>query len=373
MTIEIKEVKTRNDLKKFIYLPSIIHRNHINWVPPIYMDDWTFFNSKKNKSFSYSDTILALAFKKKEVVGRIMGIINHRYNEIHNENDGRFCFMETYNDQEVFHELISFIENWARSKGMENLVGPLGFSEKDPQGFMVEGFNESIVIATNGNLEYMPKMLENEGFSKKVDCVVYKVIVPKKIPEFYGKIYKRAINRNNINIIEFTNRRACKPFIRPVFHLINETFTDIYAFVPFEEKEMDDFVNRYLPLLDPRYIKVITNKTNEIIAFIIGMPDISKGVIASRGKVLPFGILRIIAARKRTKQLNLLLGAIKDTHRGLGLDVILGVKMLKTAQENNMEIIDSHLELENNTKMRMEMEKVGGKVYKRYRIFQKKL
>ncbi len=373
MDIKIKEVKSRQELKKFICLSAKIHKNHSNWVPPIYMDDYTFFNPKKNKSFSYSDTTLALAYKGEKIAGRIMGIINYRYNEYHNEKDGRFCFMETWNDQEVFHALISYVEEWAKNKGMENLVGPLDFSDKDPQGFMVKGFNNPIVIATNGNFEYMIKMLENEGYLKKIDCVVYKVPVPNEIPDFYKSIYERVTKKNNISIIEFTKRSEIKPYIRPVFQLINETFTDIYAFSPFEEKEMDDFANRYLILLKPEFIKVIADSQSEVVAFIIGMPDISRGVIACKGKLLPFGILKVFSYRKKTKQLNLLLGAIKDSYRGQGLDALLGVKMLETAQKYGMEFMDSHLELENNTKMRMEMEKIGGQVYKRYRIFQKKL
>jgi len=372
MPVEIKEVLSKHELRKFINLPAKIHKNHVNWIPPIYMDEWAFFNPGKNKSFSYCDTVLLLAYKENKPVGRIMGIINHKYNEKHGERDARFCFMETYEDKEVYHALINYVENWAREKGMENLVGPLGFSEKDPQGYMVEGFGEPIVIATNGNYEYMVNLLESEGFTKKIDCVVYKIVVPKEIPDFYKKIYERVEDRNNIKVLEFTRREDLKPFIRPVFHLVNETFADIYAFAPFAESEMDDFANRYLLLLDPQYIKVITDEKKEVIAFIIGMPDISKGVKKCKGKILPFGILQIIAARKRSKQLNLLLGAIKEPYRGKGLDVILGVKMLETAQKNNIEVMDSHLELETNTKVRLEMERVGGEVYKKYRIFQKK-
>jgi hypothetical protein len=373
MSIEIREVKGRKELYRFIHLPEEIHKNHTNWVPPIYMDDWNFFNPKKNKSFEYCDTVLALAYVSGKAVGRIMGIINHRYNEMHLENDARFCFMETWNDPDVFHSLISYVESWAKKKGMHNLVGPLGFSDKDPQGFMVEGFNEPIVIATNGNFPYMPELLATEGYLKKVDCVVYKVMIPEEIPAFYRAIYDRALQKNHIEILEFTSRKEIKPLIHSVLGLLNETFADIYAFDPFKEREMDDFANRYLPLLDPRFIKVIRDREGEILSFIIGMPDISKGIIRSKGHVLPFGIFRIIDARKKSKQLNLLLGGIKEEFRGQGLDVIMGIKMLETARERGISFIDSHLELETNIRMRREMEKMGGVVYKIYRIFTKPL
>lgn len=373
MEIRIVEVTSHNLLRTFIHLPAQIHAGHKNWVPPIYLDDSGFFNKKKNKSFLYCDTILALAFKDYKPVGRIMGIINHRYNRASGDNDARFCFMETWNDPEVFHALISFMENWGREKGTVNLVGPLGFSDKDPQGFLVEGFGEPVVLATTCNYPYMPEMLMNEGYTKKVDCVVYKIPVPAVIPDFYKAIYKRALRNNHIRILEFTSRKKIKPLIRPVLTLLNETFADIYAFDPFEEREMDDFANRYLPLLDPKFIKIITDLQGNIISFIIAMPDISKGIIACNGRVIPFGIFQIIQARKKAKQLNLLLGGVKQDHRGKGLDVIMGVKMLETAHKYGLEYIDSHLELETNLLVRKEMERMEGKVYKRFRVFRKEL
>jgi len=373
MAIIVREVIGRNELRRFIHLPQEIHQDHEHWVPPIYLDEWNFFNPRKNKSFQYCDTILALAWRDGKPVGRIMGIINHRYNDANNEKDGRFCFMESWNDPGIFQELIRFVESWAWEKGMQNLVGPLGFSDKDPQGFMIEGFGEPIVLATNGNLPYMPELLVQQGYEKKVDCVVYKVPVPREIPAFYKAIYQRAMINNDIEILEFRRRKEIKPLIHSVLRLLNETFSDIYAFAPFEEQEMDDFANRYLPLLDPRFIKIIRDRSGTVLSFIIGMPDISKGIIASRGYLIPFGIFRIIASRNRSRQLNLLLGGIREGYRGKGLDVIMGVKMLESAMKRNMEFIDSHLELETNIGVRREMERMGGEIYKRFRIFQKPL
>jgi hypothetical protein len=373
MSIEIREIKSKQELRTFIHLPAKIHKDHFNWVPPIYMDDNVFFNAKKNKSFTYCDTILLLAYKDNKPAGRIMGIINHRYNELHDEKDGRFCFMETWNDQEVFDALISYVENWAKEKGMSQLVGPLGFSDKDPQGFLIEGFDQPMVIAANCNFAYMPQLLEEKGFDKKIDCVVYKVNIPDKIPDIYMKIYDRVMSRGKINMLEFTKRSQLKPLIRPIFTLLNETFKDIYAFAPFEISEMDDFANRYLLLMDPKFIKVITNKQDEIVAFFIAMPDISKGIVASKGRIIPFGIFQIFRAQKKTKQLNLLLGAVRKDYQGMGVDVVMGVKMFQTAIERGMEYMDTHLELEDNIKMNAEFKFMGKELYKRYRIYKKEL
>jgi len=370
----IREVKSKKELSQFIHLPAKIHQNHSNWVPPIYMDDWEFFNPKKNKSFDFCDTILLLAYREQKVVGRIMGLIHKKYNEKHNENRGRFAFFETWNDQEVANALILHVENWARDKGMNRIVGPLAFSDKDPQGFLIEGFDEPVVIASNCNFPYQVELLEKLNYSKEVDLVVYQIIIPNPIPEFYRRIYDRAIKNNqDLRILEFNSRRKVKPYIHPVLHLLNKTFTEIFGFTPFTEKEMDDFANRYLFLINPRFIKIIVNEKDEVVSFFIGMSHIGDGIKKANGKLFPFGIFRIFAAARKSKQLNLLLGGIDPEYRGKGLDVIMGVKMLETAHVLGKTTIDSHLELEYNTKVRAEMEKLGGHVYKRFRVFGKDL
>lgn len=372
--IEIREVQSKKDLSKFIHLPSAIHQNHTNWVPPIYMDDWEFFNPKKNKSFDSCDTILLLAYREKKAVGRIMGIIHHKYNEKHQENHARFAFFETWNDEEVAAALIHWIENWAREKGMDRLVGPLAFSDKDPQGFLIEGFDQPAVIASNCNFPYQTELLEKNDYAKEVDLVVYQIKIPNPIPEFYLKIQERAIWQNQgLRVLEFTSRSKVKPYIHPVLRLLNSTFTEIFGFIPFTEAEMDDFANRYLFLINPRFIKVVVNEQNEVVAFVIGMSHIGEGIQKAKGYLFPFGIFRIFASARKSKQLNLLLGGIDPAYRGKGLDVMMGVKMLESASAQGKTVIDSHLELEYNTKVRAEMEKMGGVVYKRFRVFGKDL
>jgi len=370
--IQIREVKSKKDLRQFIHLPAAIHKNHVNWVPPIYMDDWEFFNPKKNKSFDSCDTILLLAFRNKEVVGRIMGIIHHKYNEKHQENRARFAFFETWNDEEVATTLIVSVEDWAREKGMDRLIGPLAFSDKDPQGFLIEGFDEPAVIASNCNFPYQTELLEKNAYTKEVDLVVYQIKIPNPIPEFYLKIEERAILQNQgLHLLEFTSRTKVKPYIHPVLRLLNNTFTEIFGFIPFTEAEMDDFANRYLFLINPRFIKIVLNGQNEVVAFVIGMSHIGEGIQKSKGYLFPFGIFQIFASARKSKQLNLLLGGIDPAYRGKGLDVMMGVKMIESAIAQGKTVIDSHLELEYNTKVRAEMEKMGGVVYKRFRVFGK--
>lgn len=368
----IREVLTRSDLRKFIYLPEKVHKNEPDWLPPIYMDEWELFNKKKNKSYKYADAILLLAFSNNKPVGRIMGIVNNRYNTIHNEQHGRFCFMECYNDKEVFHTLLTKVEDWARQKGMTKIIGPLGFSDKDPQGFQIEGFEYQQFMTSPNNSPYMPELIKDEGYEKKVDLVNYLGKLPEKFPLVYEKVLSRVENNKEYKIIEFQSKKDLKPYIISVLELMNETFVEIYGFVPLNDKEKTDFAARYLPILDPKFIKVIETK-GKLVGFAIGMPDFSKGIREAKGRLLPFGIFKILRDSKRSKKLLMMLGGVKKDYRGKGLDVLMGVKILQSGINHKMNMIDSHLVLENNTKMRSEWERIGCQVVKKFRIYQKEL
>ena len=369
----ITEVKSKQDLADFIYLPLKLHRWNPNWVPPVYRDEWKFFNPLKNKSFSYCETIRILAKKENKVVGRAMGIIHNSYNELKNEKNGRFGWFESIDDQQVAHEMLNYIQDWVTARGMEKLIGPFGFTDKDPQGCLIGGFEHRAVLTTAYHPPYYSKLIENEGFVKDKDLVEYLIPVPGSIPDFYQRIYDRAMRNYHIRIMEFSRKKELKPYIVPVLKLMNETFSDIYGSFPLTEQEMIELAKEYLPVLDPDFVKIVITDRGEIVSFIIGMPDVSEGLKKANGKLFPLGIFFILRAAKKTDQLVLLLGGIRSDFQGKGLDALMGIKMLETATRRKFRIIDSHLELESNLKVRAEMEKMGGKVAKVFRIYQKSL
>jgi hypothetical protein len=372
MAVEIRTITGRRELKQFIYLPSRIHRNHKIWMPPIYMDEWRFYDAKKNRAFSYSDTTLALAWQGKEPVGRIMGIINRRHNELRNERTARFSSLECHEDRAVFDALMAYVENWARAQGMNKLVGPLGFSDQDPEGFLIEGFDAEPTLTAYINFEFLVRFLEAAGYTKEVDYVDYIVPVPEKLPDLYEKISVRVARQQEFRLVEFRKSGELKLYIHKVFGLMNETYRDIYGYVPMLPEEMDALAKQYLPLVDPRFVKVVV-KGDDVVAFVIGIPNMNAGIRKARGEIFPFGILHIMAAIKKSRQLDLFLGAIREDCRGRGLDALLGAAMMRSAIAAGMTQMDSHHELEANSQVRAEMERVGGKVVKRFRIFQKAL
>jgi len=374
MTVEVRDISSRRDLKTFIYLPEKIHRGHTNWVPPLYADEWRYFDRAKNKAFAYCPTVLLLAWRDGRPVGRVMGIINPKFNEFRGVRLARFGNLETYEDPETVHALLTRVEEWARGQGMTRIIGPYGFSDQDPEGFLIEGFENRATIATYYNFEWVPCLVESEGYVKDIDYFVYKVEVPNVVPEFYQKIYERGVKRGGFHVVEFRRRKDLNPWVRPLLDLMNECYTsgNIYGFAPLDEKEMENLARRYLPILDPRFIKIV-EQNGEIMAFIVGMPDITEGIQKARGRLFPFGFIWILRAAKKTRQLDLLLGAVKEKHRGHGLDVLMGTRMLMTAREAGMEFMDSHHEMESNVRVRAIMERMGGRIYKRFRVYQKAL
>jgi hypothetical protein len=374
MPIEIREVKTAAGRKTLINLPEKIHASHTRWVHPIYMDEKKYFDPRKNKAFEYCDVGMWMAWRDGRPVGRVMGIINRRFNEYREVKIARFGYLEAYEDREVVHALLSTVESWARGRGMTRIIGPYGFSDQDPEGFMTEGFENGATIATYYNFEWMPGFIEAEGYVKDVDYFVYKVPVPKEMPELYTKLYERHRKRGNFVIKEFRTRKEIKPWVVPILTLMNECYmnSNIYGYTPLSEKEMVDFANRYLPILDPRFVKVVL-KDDQPAAFIIAMPDMTEGIRKARGRMFPFGFLKVLRAAKKTKQLDLLLGAVKECYRGMGLDAMMGYKMFQSANAAGFEYLDTHHELESNEKVRAEMIRQGGVLYKKFRVWTKTL
>jgi hypothetical protein len=300
-----------------------------------------------------------------------MGIINHRHNDHVNEKTGRFALLESTEDQEVAHHLLTHVEDWARAKGMTKLIGPFGFNDQDPEGFQVEGFEHHPTIVTYYNFPYLVRLVEAEGYGKETDYVVYKIPRANAVPELMAKLAERVESRG-FREVGLARKRQVKPYLGPVLKLMNESYQGIYGYSPLDDLEMQDLAKKFLMLLDVRFLKIVV-KDSEVVGFMVGMPDLHEGIVKARGRLFPFGFIHILRAGKRARQLDLLLAGIAEKYRGKGVDMLMGREMLKSAIAAGIEFFDSHHELETNALVRAEMERQGGQIYKRYRIFQKPL
>lgn len=374
MSIIIKEVKTKAELKTFIYLPEKIHERHVNWLPPLYMDDEKFFSRKRNPAFAHNTAIQLLAYENGKPVGRIMGIIPHDFNKLNNIATARFSYFECSERKEIFDALLSYIEDWAKQNGCNQVIGPMGFSDKEPQGFVTKGFDEPTMMVTSCNFKFMKDFILANGYDHYVELCQYDVPLSEELIERYKNFTRRVENNLKIKVHEFTSTRSIRRFVRPVFKLINNTYQEIYGFTSVTEAEMDEFANRFLPLLNAKLVKLITNESNEVVAFVIAMSDMSEGIRKAKGRLLPFGWYHIYKAAKQSKRLVLLLGSIDKRMQGKGLDAVLATKLFTSAIKLGFTVMDSHLIMRDNHKMRGEIERLGGhKMYKEYTIYEKGL
>jgi hypothetical protein len=372
MSVDVRVVQTRPQLREFIRLPFELHRTHPRWVPPLIRDEWRYFDSAKNPAFSKNDAALFLAYENGSPVGRIMAIVNRQSNRRLNQLHSRFGFLECGPNPDVAARLLAAAEEWGRNLGMNKIVGPMGFSEQDPEGFLIEGFEHESTIATYFNFEFIPSYLDQNGYGKEVDYVVYLLDLNSETTSAYEKINQRTLDRTGCRLLEFTDRAGLKPYIRPILGLMNDTFVDLYGYDPLDAAEMDTLAKQYLPVVDPRFVKAATIN-GELIAFMLGIPNMSDGFRAAKGHLFPFGFLKILSSARKTKQLDLLIGGVKAEHRGKGLDILGMTLLIREARKGGFRWIDSHHELENNTAVRSVMEHMGGRVYKRFRIYQKAL
>lgn len=370
MAITVETVANKAQLDEFIKLPAKVHLNHERWVPPFYKDEYWFLNSKRNRALSYCDSVLALAFRGGEIVGRIMGIINPRHNARIGERVARFGLLECFADIEIAKHLLDFVENWSRQKGMERLVGPMGLTDQDPEGFLVEGFEHAPTLATYYNFPFIIDFLTELKYSKEVDYVVYRMDVPETLPDYYHRIYERLKNRASFALLEFTKRSHLKSYAIPILQVMNETFVGLYGYEPLEYEEMKSLADRYFPIIDPRFVKAAAYN-GTVIGFMIAIPNINQALRKGKGRLGPLSLLRILHAFKKAEQLDFLLAGVKKRFRGLGLDIWGVGAMMASAWKAGIKVIDGHHQLESNSAARAVCEHFGGQVYKRYRIFQK--
>ncbi len=382
--IEISEVTTKKDLKTFIHLPAKIYAGVPQWVPPFYDEENKYYDPKKNPAFATSDAKIFLAFRNGEAVGRIMGIISHKMNERWKTKNARFCLFESPDDLKIANGLFDAVIGWVKAEGMETLTGPHGFSDQDPEGMLIKGFEHRATIASYYNLPYLPQLVQRCGFFKDYDYRVFWIRIPDELPGVYQKIMER-LERQGFVLVEFETKKELKPHLDNFVVIINDTFEHIYGYAYMTPEEGRALIDSYLPILDPHFMKYIYKipkeevgrpidpETDEVVGFIVGMPDITEGIQKAKGKVLPFGIFKILKARNTTKQLDLFYAGVREKYRNIGLTTMFAVGLIRDAKEKGLEYIDAHQELEFNEKIHDEWGRFEHREWKRLRIFVKEL
>jgi GNAT superfamily N-acetyltransferase len=373
MSVEIRLVETKRELKTFIRVPFEIYKGDPYWVPPLMMDDLDTFSPRKNPAYEHAEARLFLAYKDGKAVGRIIGILSHAANDKYNTKNLRFGWFETINDYEVARALLLAVENWGKELGMETMTGPHGFSDLDPEGMLVEGFDQLPTISVYYNFPYYPEFVEKYGFEKEIDYLEFRSINPQEtgIPPKLLRLGERIKERSGVKVHKFKSKRELKKRTVDLFHLLNDAFDEIYGSVPLTEKQIKYYVKKYFSFVDKDLIQLAVDEKDEAVGFMIAMPSLSKGFQKAKGRLLPFGWFHILKSLKNYEVLDLYLAGIKKSYRGQGIDLLMVLEVLQAALKKGVKYAESNPELETNKKIHAQWKYFNPTQHKRRRIYKK--
>ncbi|MCK4747839.1 MAG: hypothetical protein KAT15_12405, partial [Bacteroidales bacterium] len=307
MPIEIKEINSRRDLKRFVRFPFSLYRNNKYWIPPLIKREMETLSPGSNPAYEHCETLFLLACKDGRIAGRIAGIFNHRYLEQWEKKDARFCWFDTIDDPEVSKGLIGAIEDWARNKSMDRLVGPMGFTTFERQGILVSGFEEMPTFAGAYNHPYYPEHLNALGFEKEIDYIEYELTAPDSIPEKIIKISNLVTERYDLRLLKARSVKEMLPYADPVFRVINAAYKPLYGFTELTEQQIKYFIKKYFSFIKPEYTSAVLDKNDNVVGFQISMPSMSRAMQKARGRLFPFGWYYLMRAMKKPDRIDMLL------------------------------------------------------------------
>ncbi len=376
-SIVIKKVEGKSEMKKFIRFNYELYKDNQYSVPDIYEDMLDTF-SDKNAAMEFCEAVYFLAYKEGKVVGRVAGIINHKANKTWNLNAVRFGWIDFIDDPEVSRALLEAVEEWGRSKGKTEIQGPLGFTDMDAEGMLIEGFDELGTMATIYNYPYYPKHMEALGYEKEADWIEMLINVPREtgLPERLKRISEIVMQKYNLQIKKYTSsKKLAADYGQEIFQLINEAFKPLFGYSELSQKQIDQYVKTYLPILDLKLISLITEADGRLIGVGISMPSMSRALQKAKGKMFPFGWWHLLKALKwkKPKILDLMLVAIKPEYQGKGVNSLLFYDLLPIYIQEGYEYVETNVELESNSKVQQQWIYFERRQHKRRRCFKKAL
>lgn len=350
MSVTIRQVVSKGDIKKFVQFPFDLYKDNAYWVPPIKNDEIKSITPEENPAFKYNKAAFWLAEKDNKVVGRIGAIISPASNEKNNEMLCRFTRIEFIDDTEVSEALINTVIAFAKENGMQGIHGPLGFTNLDHQGMLIEGFEKLPSIASEYHMPYYQKHIEALGFEKEMDWVEFRIKIFKEIPEKAVKLNELIKKRYDLTVIHFESTKELKPYGYKAFHLLNNAFADLFSFVKMPDDLLEFYINKYIEVLNPKFVKVIEDKDKQVIGFIISLPSLSEAMQKAKGSLMPFGWTYIMKALKHPKVVDLMLTAIHPDWQAQGVSAILITELQKVMIAHGVEYVETTGMIETNDK-----------------------
>lgn len=373
MAITIKRVTTKQEMRKFIRFNYELYKENPYKVPELYDDMVYTFKPGKNAALEFCDCACFLALQDGKVVGRVAAIINRRANEIWKQRSVRFGWIDFIDDLEVSRALLDAVTQFGKERGMDTIVGPLGFTDLDPEGMLVEGFDQLGTMATIYNYPYYPQHLETLGYAKATDWVEFKMIVPDKVPDKMLRVAEIVKKKYGLHNVKLHSVKEIKEgnYGQRIFDLINESYSSLFGFAPLTQGQIDQYVKTYLSLLNLEMVSLVENEDGELVAVGISMGSLSWALQKAKGKLFPFGWYHLLKALKwkTPRAVDLLLVGVKPEYQSKGVNALLFTDLLPIYIEKGFEWAESNPELEDNGAVQKQWEYFDTTLHKRRRCF----
>lgn len=377
--IEIKKVESRRDLCKFIDFHNELYKGNPYHVPNLYFDEMNTFRKDKNAAFDFCEAEYFMAYRDGKAVGRVAAIINHSANKKWERESVRFGWIDFVDDIEVSKVLLKAVEDYGKSKGMKEIVGPLGFTDMDPEGMLLYGYDQLGTQATAYNYPYYPEHMDRMGgWEKDNDYVEYKLYVPEEMPEKYATIAKMIQKRYNLQVKKLKRNEIYGEdgYGRKIFQVVNETFKDLYGYSKLTDRQIEQYVKMYLPMADLDLITIIEDwntPDHKVVGVGISIPSLARALQKCGGKLFPFGWWHILRALKfhKTEVVDLLLIGVLPEYRQKGANALLFYDLIPHYQRLGFKWGETHVEMETNMKVQGQWQYLNREIHKRRRCYKK--
>ena len=371
--IEIRQVETRKDIKEFIEFPLHLYKNCPYFIPPLYGDEKKLLKSGGNTP--YAESAFFLAIKDGKTVGRIHAIVQKQYNDIHDVSQMRFTRFDSINDKEVAHALFAAAENWGKEKGMTHICGPLGFSDLDREGLLVEGFEEDSTFEEQYNFPYYAELIESYGFEKDADWLEYELKKPEEISKSLSRVTKRSMEMNKLHVADtnMSKRRYIAKYRDGFFDCLDECYSKLYGTVPISKEAQDELVDQFILIVNKRYLVFICDENERVVGFGLCLPGLSDALRFSSGRLTPLTLIKILKAVKNPKVIDLGLVAVRPEYQKKAVNAVLLEGMINMLSDGKVKKCETNLNLETNTAVQAQWKYFSARQHKRRRSYLKEI
>ena len=376
MSVVIVPVTTKREMKQFICFNYELYKDSPYAVPDLYSDVRDTLDPKKNAAYEFCEAQPFIALREGQVVGRIVAVINHKANAAWEKKAVRFGWVDFINDAEVVDALFAAVEKWGKERGMEEIQGPLGFTDFDPEGMLIEGFDRIGTIATIYNYPYYPKHMERMGYEKDADWQEFLLTAPEKLPEKHARVTRIVKEKFGLRVVKYTShKKLAQERGVEIFEMLNEAYAQLYGFSALSPRQIQQYIKMYLPLVDLRLVPLIVDKDDNLVGFGILLPSLAKAFQKARGYMFPFGWWYLLRALKwnNTQTTEMLLVAVKPEYQGKGAVALLFDDIIPVHNQLGYKYSESNPELDTNTKMQAQWDYFEREPHKRRRAWKKKI